>query len=333
MKRNFVVSFFALLLFGLSLFIFDSNEVEAATIGQQLPQPEEGWKRYDDTHPAIKYSNSFYKEYLVSHYGGNIAYTKGHAGSFEFKFQGTKLRLFSFGNNTKGYRPEVVNISIDGVVEQYTERYTPKNTVMVYEKDSLENEIHTVKVWVDSLLPTEYFGLDAIDIDSEGYLIPLDIESPILNGELKGEGHALTWNSIEGAVGYNVKRSLNAGGPYEIIAGNVTTNSYLDKDIEKGKKYYYVVSTVVKGAESENSNEVTIPIIENSNATLVLHLVNNQIKEYNLTSSELNNFLNWSASGSESFYVFTQQSPEPSYNSIEDYIIKDKIVWLQVKKY
>lgn len=204
---------------------------------------------------------------------------------------------------------------------------------MVYVKESLENEIHTVKVWVDSLLPTEYFGLDAIDIDSEGYLIPLDIESPILNGELKGEGHALTWNSIEGAVGYNVKRSLNAGGPYEIIAGNVTTNSYLDKDIEKGKKYYYVVSTVVKGAESENSNEVTIPIIENSNATLVLHLVNNQIKEYNLTSSELNNFLNWSASGSESFYVFTQQSPEPSYNSIEDYIIKDKIVWLQVKKY
>ncbi|MGG2080629.1 hypothetical protein [Lysinibacillus pakistanensis] len=78
---------------------------------------------------------------------------------------------------------------------------------------------------------------------------------------------------------------------------------------------------------------MTIPIIENSNATLVLHLVNNQIKEYNLTSSELNNFLNWSASGSESFYVFTQQSPEPSYNSIEDYIIKDKIVWLQVKKY
>lgn len=176
-------------------------------------------------------------------------------------------------------------------------------------------------------------SIDEVDIDSNGYLIPVELESPILEGTVTDEGHSLTWNSIQGVTGYNVKRSLSAGGPYEVIASNVTNNSYLDKDIEKGKKYYYVVTTVVNGDESENSNEVALPIVENSNATLLLHLLNNQIKEYNLTCSELNNFLNWFTSGTESFYVFTIKSPEPPYNSIKDYIIKDKIVWFQVKEY
>lgn len=331
MKKNFVVSFFTLLLFGLSLFIFDSNEVKAATIGEQLKELEIGWKRYDDTDNAIIYSGTDWRvDKLAGYFNGSVNFTLEVGDYVSFKFKGTKMRIISdwYHNKSKN-----IEIQIDGVSYYYNQHTLTIGGIpqaLSFEKIDLTDDYHTVKIINND---GKIISLDAIDIDSEGYLIPLDIESPILNGEVKGEGHALTWNSIEGARGYNVKRSLNAGGPYDVIASNVTTNSYLDNDIEKGKKYYYVVTTVVNGAESENSNEVILPIIENSNATLVLHLLNNQIKEYNLTSSELNNFRDWIASGSESFYVFTQKSPEPPYNYIEDYIIKDKIVWFQVKKY
>lgn len=38
--------------------IQNGNVANAATVGQQLTQPEDGWKRYDDTDSKIQYSKS-----------------------------------------------------------------------------------------------------------------------------------------------------------------------------------------------------------------------------------------------------------------------------------
>lgn len=327
MKKYLIVSLLTVFLFSLSLFTNDSNEVQAATIGQQLTQPEAGWKRYDDTYPAIKYLGTGWTRYTGgSYYNGSFdsnIESSNYNTKMQFTFFGSKIRLISLMAIDHS---DKISVSIDGVEEFFSANAKLGTQILLYEKTGLSNRLHTVEI---KRINSGYFSLDAIDIDSEGYLT----EAPILEGEVNSEGHSLTWNSIVGATGYNVKRSLNAGGPYEVIASNVNTNLYLDKNIEKGKKYFYVVTAIVNGTESPNSNEVSLPIVENSNATLILHLLNNQIKEYNLTSSELNNFLSWFSSGTESFYVFTIKSPEPPYNSIKDYIIKDKIVWFQVKEY
>ena len=42
-----------------------------ATIGQQLLQPEEGWKRYDDTHLAFNRTGTWSTDNNSAHYGGS----------------------------------------------------------------------------------------------------------------------------------------------------------------------------------------------------------------------------------------------------------------------
>ncbi len=56
------------------------------------------------------------------------------------------------------------------------------------------------------------------------------------------------WKKSPGAYAYNIKRSTKKNGSYKKIAeirdGNVT--QYVDRNVEGGKRYYYVVETVVK---------------------------------------------------------------------------------------
>jgi hypothetical protein len=66
----------------------------------------------------------------------------------------------------------------------------------------------------------------------------------------------LTWNSVPGATGYNVKRSAVSGGPYTTIAGGVTGTNYTDSAVTNGGTYYYVVSAQTPSGESDNSFEV-----------------------------------------------------------------------------
>jgi cellulose 1,4-beta-cellobiosidase len=65
----------------------------------------------------------------------------------------------------------------------------------------------------------------------------------------------LQWKGNAEARSYNVKRSLNSGGPYETIA-STTAQNYTDDAAEPGQPYYYVV-TAVGEAESGPSNEAS----------------------------------------------------------------------------
>lgn len=67
----------------------------------------------------------------------------------------------------------------------------------------------------------------------------------------------LTWSSSLGALSYNVKRSLTAGGPYDVVATGLTATSHTDTTAANGTTYYYVVSAVNGGGESANSSEVS----------------------------------------------------------------------------
>jgi hypothetical protein len=67
----------------------------------------------------------------------------------------------------------------------------------------------------------------------------------------------LNWNASVGTIGYNVKRATVGGGPYTIIATNLTGTNYIDSTVTNGTTYFYVVSAINAAGESGDSNEVS----------------------------------------------------------------------------
>jgi len=67
----------------------------------------------------------------------------------------------------------------------------------------------------------------------------------------------LSWSASLGAIGYNVKRSLTAGGPYTPIASAVRGVTYVDTAVVNGTTYYYVVSAENTLGESGDSSEAS----------------------------------------------------------------------------
>jgi hypothetical protein len=69
----------------------------------------------------------------------------------------------------------------------------------------------------------------------------------------------LTWqtNSESDLASYTVLRATNSGGPYEIAARGLTTNSFTDKFANQPKNYYYVIRAMDRSLNtSANSAQV-----------------------------------------------------------------------------
>jgi hypothetical protein len=104
---------------------------------------------------------------------------------------------------------------------------------------------------------------------------PTNLVASTANGDV-----SLTWAASSGATAYNVYRSSTNGGPYGVIAWSVTATSYADTDFpSEGHAYYYVVTALNPGDESDGSLQVvaapfTGPIISSlsfSSGSLVIH--------------------------------------------------------------
>ena len=65
----------------------------------------------------------------------------------------------------------------------------------------------------------------------------------------------LTWSDVDGAVTWNVKRSLNDAGSYSLVT-NVATSAFTDTSVSNGIPYYYVVSELSETGESSDSLQV-----------------------------------------------------------------------------
>lgn len=66
----------------------------------------------------------------------------------------------------------------------------------------------------------------------------------------------LSWWEASAATSYNIKRSLNDGGPYVTIT-NVATTAFADASVVNNRTYYYVVSAVNSIGEGNNSAQAS----------------------------------------------------------------------------
>jgi hypothetical protein len=85
--------------------------------------------------------------------------------------------------------------------------------------------------------------------------------SPVNGGPVRHEA-ILTWKaSIDVVDGYNIYRSDAGGGPYTLINTRLCESLvFSDHTVQAGHTYFYIVTAQRSGAESVNSNEVSVTI-------------------------------------------------------------------------
>ncbi len=65
----------------------------------------------------------------------------------------------------------------------------------------------------------------------------------------------LTWDALDGATGYTVKRGTTSLGPYTTLASDLTDTSYTDATGQSGVLYYYTVSADTASGSTANGTE------------------------------------------------------------------------------
>lgn len=149
----------------------------------------------------------------------------------------------------------------------------------------------------------------------------------------------LNWDAIYGVTGYKVYRSTISGGPYTAITGSViTTTNYTD--ITNGTTYYYVVSAITSNGEGPKSTEVTSALsntITASSAILKITMTNGLIKEYDMTGSEMSNFLTWYDNRSNGvgkyYFKITIANDITPFKTRAEYLPYNKICYFEINEY
>lgn len=154
----------------------------------------------------------------------------------------------------------------------------------VYYKLSLEVDGSTIKGYVDDVLRVQVTDADYAtgkigfyntgDTFYDDLTVTDSSTPPLAPTNLTATGGSsqigLSWTASNGAASYTVKRSDVDGGPYQIVASNVTALTYTDTTVANNTPYYYVVTASNAAGESANSNQASatailaIPGIPNS---------------------------------------------------------------------
>ncbi|MCC5468660.1 LamG-like jellyroll fold domain-containing protein [Pelosinus baikalensis] len=143
---------------------------------------------------------------------------------------------------------------------------------------------------------------------------------------------SLSWNAVEGAASYNVKRSTTAGGPYTTIATNVTGASYVDSTVTNGTTYYYVVTAVdSNGNESASSNEASAtPQAPSGQALLRVTMIDSSEREYQLSAFEIDGFINWYTRTVDTGTTCYMLNKNIGLQNSKEYLAFDKVISFEV---
>ena len=135
-----------------------------AVIGEQLLQPEAGWKRYDDRN---KYFFATHCELLIGATHYNETVTKLNTNSkLTIKFTGSRIRVIGYHSTTQGIATFVIDNTLIGT---YNCNVNPVGAQrLIFEMTELSNEEHTITIENNSV---RMIQIDAIDIDEAGTLL------------------------------------------------------------------------------------------------------------------------------------------------------------------
>ncbi|WP_315082299.1 Ig-like domain-containing protein [uncultured Clostridium sp.] len=152
----------------------------AATVGQQLFQPEDGWKRYDESNINIKYIGNGWNTYSYSNYYKGTVISSKNLDSMIFYVYSDKVRLI--GSITHNYSSKMKIIIDDKEEQLYSQYGNTSYQSVLFEKTNMSKKIHKIEL---KNLESGWIDLDAVDINENGYLADpnksISLDKPSLN--------------------------------------------------------------------------------------------------------------------------------------------------------
>ncbi|AVK84463.1 hypothetical protein C3943_13220 [Lysinibacillus sp. B2A1] len=332
----------AIILFSFSLDSFYGSKAEAATLGQQLLQPEEGWKRFNNDYESFQYSSNMINYTESKSFQGDhhlVPDTNPGNGSLEFKFKGTKFRIISLKiRNGFTFASSNVKVNIDGI----TQTYNPINSdntyryqILLYEKTGLEDTMHSVKIYTDD---NKTLVIDAIDIDTDGEIYPPDtiVESLKLNKETLDLTVGSSESLIATILPENATNKVIQWTSSDPEIASVDSNGNV---IGKKAGKVTITATTTDGSNLSATAEVTVKEaeIDANRAILRLTTTTKDIHEYDLSITEIEQFMNWldgrEVGQGKPYYKFKLNVSTGNIVSRTEYIMYDKIVSFTVDEY
>lgn len=204
-----------------------------ATVGQQLPAPEAGWKRYGNADQNFVYSGNWRIVTADSYYGGSQHGTVNSNSKIAFKFSGTKLRIITDSNTDHTSNAQ---IKIDGEVSNFSICDISSGQRFSFEKTGLASQVHIVEI---INLEDKGFGFSAIDIDETGELLPYnsDIKSTsellrVTMLDSSERDYQLSTTEIDGFINWYMKHTSTDTTGYMLTkkVGTEVSKEYLTLD-------------------------------------------------------------------------------------------------------
>lgn len=205
---------------GIDCIDIDDTGYLISRLGNQVPTPEPGWIRFDDTALGLTYSGTWSRRSDGSTYATyNSTWIESYAvnSSATFTMVSSRLRVMTYGNiDTSGFE-----IKIDGIsYGNFKSSYGITRCLLSGEINGLTFDKHYVEIILkDKSLftssSTTRIILDAIDIDDLGWI---ETAGAVLNTPETG------WNRYDDSdtkIVYTNMKSINTGDSTNYLNGNV----------------------------------------------------------------------------------------------------------------
>ncbi|GLC88242.1 hypothetical protein [Lysinibacillus piscis] len=220
-----------------------------------------------------------------------------------------------------------------------------KGAVLYSQEDRLvpgDHQIYSLPKRISDVKKVYIYNSNGSSSGSDYKVIEWDLyKDPSLDFNLVATAErnsiTLNWNEVNNATSYTMKRALKSGGPHEVIATDVQGGIYIDNAVEYEKTYYYIVTAVNATTEIVNSNEASAMISKSKRAILRVTLMNEVMKEYDLSAQELEAFIDWynartNGTGLEE-YAFEKTWNMGPFTKRTEYVIYSKILMFEVDEY